>query len=74
MKMYALFDAKRNKYLRLVYDDRDPWTAKPYEMSSDKKQQQERADKYSIKDNWKRFGYSGTVPKLVLKEFDITPL
>lgn len=71
MKMYALFDTVRNKYFRMVYDGRESFTVKPYEMTCDKGRLEDHAKRYMKKSNWKMYNMQGEVPKLVVRVFEV---
>lgn len=71
MKMYCLFDTVRQKYFRLLFDGRDPFTVKPYELLVDRDKLEDRAKTYSKKADWELYGYKGPVPKLVVKTFNV---
>lgn len=71
MKMYAAFDTDRQKYFRLVYDGKAPFTVKPDLLLGDKNKVNSIIREYSKDALWQHYGMKGKAPKLVLKMFQV---
>lgn len=70
MKVYCLYDSTRRKYFRSIFDGRDCFTTKPYQLCADRKRLEDRATRLNKKVEWER-AHTGPVPKLVVKEFEM---